>query len=247
MKVILFEQAIDSHIIPIQFTIGQHPLCLLAVKELQVYLSTQKDWLHNFGLDNEQGGPVIGKMFGVLIVETPQNQIGYLAGFSGKLAERNLFSQFVPPVFDTLADDSFLSAGMKRLAEMGMAIKNLKDHQPDGYEKQLQSLQNARKDFSVNLQNQLFEEYHFLNQVGEEKSLLSIFKDEGYKNPPAGAGECAGPKLLQYAFQHELRPLALTEFWWGKSPKSATWKHGQFYSPCKEKCGPILKHMLEGF
>ncbi|RZJ17244.1 MAG: pseudouridylate synthase, partial [Acinetobacter sp.] len=67
-----------------------------------------------------------------------------------------------------------------------------------------------------------------------------------YKNPPAGAGECAAPKLLQYAFQHHFKPLALTEFWWGQSPKSATWKHKHFYAPCKEKCGPILKHMLEG-
>ncbi|RZK01842.1 MAG: pseudouridylate synthase, partial [Flavobacterium sp.] len=74
--------------------------------------------------------------------------------------------------------------------------------------------------------------------------LNEIFNNAGYKNPPAGAAECAGIKLLQYAFLHHMKPLALGEFWWGKSPKSNTWKHGMFYPCCKEKCEPILKHML---
>ena len=82
--------------------------------------------------------------------------------------------------------------------------------------------------------------------AGEEKSLVDLFAIAGYKNPPAGAGECAGPKLLQYAFQHQLKPLAIAEFWWGLSPKSEQWKHKQFYACCKEKCEPILAHMLEG-
>ncbi|MEJ5992921.1 hypothetical protein WG904_00730 [Pedobacter sp. Du54] len=227
-------------------TVKPHPLCLLAVEELQEYLRTQQQWVHNFGLDDRQEGNIIGKMFGVLVVETPQKKIEYLWAFSGKLADRNLFIRFVPPVFDTLCQNSFLSAGMKRLSEMGLKIENLKEQQFDGYEKQVQSLQKERRKFSVALQHRLFESYHFLNQEGDEKSLIQLFKEAGYKNPPAGAGECAAPKLLQYAFQHQLRPLALTEFWWGKSPKSATWKHGHFYAPCKEKCEPILSHMLKG-
>ena len=223
-----------------------HPLCLSAVKGLQHYLSTQKEWEHNFGLDAQRSGPIIGKMFGVLVAENPQKEIKHLWAFSGKLADKNIFSRFVPPVFDTLAENGFLGAGMNKLAEMSAEIKSLKENQPKGYEKHLKTLKNDRKNFSVSLQNQLFESYHFLNQAGEEKSLLDIFKAAGYKNPPAGAGECAAPKLLQHAFLHQLKPLALTEFWWGQSPKSATWKHGHFYAPCKEKCEPILKHMLEG-
>ncbi|MBP8067766.1 MAG: hypothetical protein KAY27_04320, partial [Pedobacter sp.] len=159
-----------------------HPICKPAIEELQRYLTTQKEWAHNFGLNDQQGGPVIGKMFGVLVVETAQKEIRHLWGFSGKLAEKNLFDRFVPPIFDTLAENSFLSSGMRKLNEMGEQIKNLKDHQPEDFEKQLKSLQKERRNFSVALQNQLFESYHFLNQAGEEKSLIAIFKDAGYKN-----------------------------------------------------------------
>lgn len=220
--------------------------CFLAIKDLQHYLQTQNEWEHNFGLIPNQQGPIIGKMFGVLIVENQHKEIGYLSAFSGKLADSNTFTRFVPPVFDTLAEDGFLNEGMKAISKMAACIKTLKETKPHDYERKVQQLVKERKTYSNTLQHRLFESYHFLNQFGEEKSLTDIFKEAGYKNPPAGAGECAAPKLLNHAFQHQLKPLALSEFWWGQSPKSATWKHQQLYSPCKEKCEPILRHMLKG-
>ncbi|MEQ3690673.1 MAG: RluA family pseudouridine synthase, partial [Flavobacterium sp.] len=93
---------------------------------------------------------------------------------------------------------------------------------------------------SVQLQQQLFDNYAFHNQYKKSKSLGEIFKN----NPPAGAGECAAPKLLHYAFQNDLKPIAMAEFWWGESPKSEIKKHKQFYPACTGKCEPILKHML---
>ena len=223
-----------------------HPLCLLAIEELQVYLQNQTDWEHNFGLKDHQIGPIIGKMFGVLVVKNPEHEMGYLSAFSGKLAESNTFERFVPPIFDTLAEDGFLSEGMKEIGKLSVAIKDLKEEQPEGHETYLKILRQDRKSYSIALQNKLFDHYHFLNRTGEEKSLIDIFNAAGYKNPPAGAGECAAPKLLQYAFKNQLTPLYLAEFWWGQSPKSATWKHKQLYTPCKEKCEPILAHMLKG-
>jgi tRNA pseudouridine32 synthase/23S rRNA pseudouridine746 synthase len=93
------------------------------------------------------------------------------------------------------------------------------------------------------LQQKLFAEYSFLNQFGERKSIGEIFNN----NPPAGAGECAAPKLLHYAFEHNLKPIAMAEFWWGQSPKSEIRKHKQFYPACKSKCEPILlSHMING-
>ena len=64
--------------------------------------------------------------------------------------------------------------------------------------------------------------------------------------PPAGAGECAAPKLLQYAFANDLKPITLAEFWWGISPKSAIRKHKNYYPACQSRCKPILTHMLKG-
>lgn len=240
-----FSHTLGAYNLPLSFTLqgNPDPLCELAAAELQNYLTNQQDWQHNFGLA-ESKGMVIGKMFGVLVVETEHHEIGYLAAFSGKLAGSNSHTKFVPPVFDLLAENSFLNKGMEELTMMGQEIKKLKDLDAVVNKELIISLKTKRRQYSIALQNEIFNHYHFLNQAGEEKSLIDIFATAGYKNPPAGAGECAGPKLLQFAFKHNMKPLALTEFWWGLSPKSVTWKHGHFYAPCKEKCEPILKHML---
>jgi tRNA pseudouridine32 synthase / 23S rRNA pseudouridine746 synthase len=182
-------------------------------------------------------------MFGVLVVKTEAGDIGYLSAFSGKLAGGNVHSRFVPPVFDSLTDNSFLNLGMQELTRINDEIKKLEED-PDNNSEQIKKLKALRSEHSSALQHELFEHYHFLNQRGESKSLNEIFKEAGYRNPPSGAGECAGPKLLQYAFLHNMKPIALTEFWWGQSPKSDQWVHGQFYKCCKEKCDPILAHML---
>ena len=102
-----------------------------------------------------------------------------------------------------------------------------------------------RKKTSAILQNTLFEKYRFLNQQKETKGLLAIFNNPSSR-PPAGAGDCSAPKLLQYAFKHHLTPIALAEFWWGISPNSEIRKHKNFYPSCQSRCKPILNHMLEG-
>ncbi len=111
---------------------------------------------------------------------------------------------------------------------------------------ELTALKNQRKQLSATLQQQLFDQYHFLNVKGVSKSLGDIFKETTRLTPPSAAGECAAPKLLQYAFLHELQPLAMAEFWWGASPKSEIRKHQYFYGACQGKCQPILEHMLDG-
>ena len=108
------------------------------------------------------------------------------------------------------------------------------------------TLKNLRKTKSNALQNWLFTNYTFLNDESEEKSLLDIFKTALHSQPPAGAGECCAPKLFQYAYKNNLKPIALAEFWWGQSPKSEVRKHKQFYPSCWGKCEPILSHMLKG-
>lgn len=110
-------------------------------------------------------------------------------------------------------------------------------------EKEIADLRHARKEKSVHLQQALFSHYQFLNINGVKKNLHEIFKDIP---KPSGAGECAAPKLLQYAFMNNLQPIALTEFWWGISPASEVRRHRQHYHACMGKCKPILTHMLEG-
>jgi tRNA pseudouridine32 synthase/23S rRNA pseudouridine746 synthase len=111
---------------------------------------------------------------------------------------------------------------------------------------EIEQLKTSRKTRSATLQQQLFSQYRFLNNSGQEKNLLEIFKNTIRELPPAGAGDCAAPKLLQYAFKNQLTPLALAEFWWGASPKSQIRQHKNFYPSCLGKCQPILSHMLAG-
>ena len=112
--------------------------------------------------------------------------------------------------------------------------------------KLIQALKHKRKTLSARLQKQLFDSYTFLNAIGESKSASTIFEPTTLKVPPAGVGDCCAPKLLQYAYRHQLTPVAMAEFWWGVSPKKEIRKHGYFYPACKSKCEPILGHMLKG-
>lgn len=326
-----FKQTLDGAAdLPDKFTFPfyyePHPLCVLAAQELQEHLLTQTEWQHNFGLTGDLE-TAIGKMFGVLLVQNRKGELGYLAAFSGKLADSNNWSYFVPPVFDMLSESSFyqqqqatinqLNEFIRQLesnpkiqhhqhtldTEIALSHEHIKAHRDamiegrkhrkqqrqqgekqlsaKGYEllcrqlanesiiqkKQLElltqhwddrinavkqalasfiepieAIKNQRKALSASLQKELFEQYRFLNSSGEFKSISDLFGE----TPPAGAGECAAPKLLHYAFLHNLKPLAMAEFWWGASPKSEIRQHQQFYPACHNKCQPILSHMLKG-
>lgn len=292
-----------------------HPLTVMAAREVQDYLASRTDWTEELSE---------GKMFGVLIVQTPEGKVGYLAAFSGNLAGSNLHSFFVPPVYDLLQPDGFfrieeanISAINKRikelessrqLTEMRTALaecrarvdrtladakqqmkeakivreqrrsegageeeqkamiresqfqkaeykrleKRLKEEMQqqaeelENQEQLIRQLKQERKTRSAALQQKLFEQFRMLNAKGEVKNLCELFKDTPQGTPPAGTGECALPKMLQYAYQHRLKPLAMGEFWCGKSPKEEVRHEGHFYPSCKGKCAPILKHMLIG-
>jgi len=304
-----------------------HPLALMASEELQQYLRHQQSWEHDFGFQPPFDSHTSGKMFGVLIVETPQGELAYLAAFSGKLAGSVHHPGFVPPVFDMLDPQGFFRRGEEELnainseidlldssseliearkrlldleeaanRELSVARERFKDakiargklraqleaegdetlllkeshrlnqesrsqqfaykdlariwkdkrseatHNLAQKEARLLHLKQLRKNKSNALQDLLFEEYRFLNEQGMGKSLRSIFENV---TPPAGAGDCAAPKMLQYAFQQGLRPVCMAEFWWGKSPETEIRVHQQFYPACRGKCKPILGHMLE--
>ena len=105
------------------------------------------------------------------------------------------------------------------------------------------ALQTQRADESRGLMQQVHDTYAIVNARGERRRLRELFAPG---EPPAGAGDCAGPKLFGYAFAHELRPLAMAEFWWGASPATGDRHHGRYYPSCRGKCGPIVPFMLEG-
>lgn len=124
-------------------------------------------------------------------------------------------------------------------AELHRMKKRLAEATPIADE--LEDLRRKRREMSEDLQRWLFSQYKLLNYKGEEKTVLEIFYPQ---LPPAATGDCCAPKLLQYAYAHGLKPLQLTEFWWGASPKGEIRHHLHFYPPCKGRCIPLMRWMI---
>ncbi len=323
-----FKKPVSHLALPEKFTYPfhytPHPLCVLAAEEVKEYIASRKEWQEELAS---------GKMFGVLIVQTDngitnneENQIGYLAAFSGNLGGKNLHPYFVPPVYDLLQPEGFFKIEEEQISAINIRIRELENsssyldskekwkieteqakavlnqakaelkmakeareirrqsspelseeeqasliresqYQKAEYKRlekewkkrleeletevrhfdiEIERLKTERKERSAALQRKLFEQFRMLNAQGEVKDLYTIFEQTVQKVPPAGAGECALPKLLQYAYLHQLKPLAMAEFWWGDSPKNEIRHHGYYYPSCKGKCEPILQHMLQG-
>lgn len=146
---------------------------------------------------------------------------------------------------ELIRESQYQKAEYKRLERKWKERLSEIESEIDDFEKKVESLKTERKERSAALQRKLFEQFGMLNTKGEVKDLCTIFEQTVQKTPPAGAGECALPKLLQYAYLHQMRPLAMAEFWWGDSPKNEVRRHGYYYPSCKGKCEPILQHMLQ--
>lgn len=137
-----------------------------------------------------------------------------------------------------IRESQFQKAEYKRLE------KRLKDQlqhlqeKADQYRERLEQMKQERKSRSARLQKELFGQFHMLNARGESKDLCELFLDTPQGTPPAGTGECALPKLLQYAYLHQLKPLAMGEFWWGNSPKTRYAVTGIFILPAAESVPP---------
>lgn len=147
---------------------------------------------------------------------------------------------------EMIRESQFQKAEYKRLEHAWKEKIAALQAQTEEREQQISALKAERKTRSAALQQKLFERFKLLNYRGEAKNLCEIFSQTVHKTPPAGAGECAAPKLLQQAYLHGWKPIVMAEFWWGASPKTEIRHHGHYYPSCKGKCGPILHHMLQG-
>lgn len=161
---------------------------------------------------------------------------------------------------EMIRESQFMKAELRRLKK-SLSEKTALETEFEDYQENILRLKQLRKQLSDALQQWLFSQFRMLNQEGESKDLLEIFRDEALKEypqaaiatsriaalkmvPPAGSGECCEPKLLQYAYQHGYKPLQMAMFWWGESPKEEIRHHLQFYPACNGKCKPILHWML---
>jgi len=309
-----------------------HLLSIQAVNEVVAFLkgNAEQHFLPTKAEESFVHDIKEGKMFGVLVVERMaedggDNEIGYLAGYSGQIGGRSDWEGFVPAIFDYLQPDGYFKqheaeivgvskeiallenseeysrarqalTDVKQQAEREIAdykammqrskmernerrqvlrevsnkaelgdkmvresqfqkaeLRRIKkrwaaeiahvEADVQQIETKLTALRQRRHAMSDALQQWLFSQFVLLNAHDERRSLLEIWKNE---LPPAGAGECCEPRLLQWAFRHRMRPLCIAMFWWGESPKEEVRHHLQFYPACNSKCKPILTWMLRG-
>lgn len=165
-----------------------------------------------------------------------------------KLA-RDLRRQSQPSPEETEAmvrESQYQKAELKRLKEHHARQIETAQAAVDTRLSAINRLKTERKERSAALQQRLFRQFRIWNYRGEVKDLCELFADTTTHTPPAGAGECAAPRLLQYAYLHRLQPLAMAEFWWGASPVGEIRHQGYYYPACKGKCEPILRHVLQG-
>ena len=145
-----------------------------------------------------------------------------------------------------IRESQFLKAELKRMKKHHEELLAPLQQRVNNHHRTIALLRQQRKQKSDALQTWLFEHFVVRNGKGETRNLCEIFRKTPAGVPPSGAGECCAPKLLQYAFTHNLQPLAIAEFWWGKSPIGEIRNHGECYPACQGKCRPILDFMLEG-
>ena len=147
---------------------------------------------------------------------------------------------------ELIRDSQHQKAEFARLKKRWREELTQRSAEIDAYQREIDALRLERKRRSEELQMWIFEQFVMLNARGEKLNLCEIFAPTPQRIPPAGAGECAAPKLLQYAYLNGLEPLAMAEFWQGRSPRGEVRRHGAFYPSCQGKCGPILGFMLQG-
>ena len=146
---------------------------------------------------------------------------------------------------ELLNQSRFEKAELKRIRQrLDGELQEILDEK-DTFYRHITDMKAHRKAMSEALQERIFRLFIVKNARGEARDLVDVFKPLGTL-PPAGAGECCAPRLLNYAFNHELKPLCMAEFWWGASPVGEVRHHGHFYPACRSKCKPILEFMLQG-
>ncbi len=294
------------------FDYQPHPLVEVAREELCRYISSVSDWQSELSR---------GKMFGVLVVENAQGQLGFLAAFSGYLAKKTQHEHFVPPILDLQEEGGFFAVEEANISQINREIAALDSSgQIEAITSQLESIteqesreisilkqeyataraerhaqrqkgsdieqlnaqsqrqkgilrrrelefrtlreplearlkelrelkaamSKERAQRSAALQRLTFSRVQPLNAKGDRRDLIKIFEEHNATTPPAGSGECAGPKLMHYAYANGLTPIAMGEFWWGESTRGEVRHHLHYYAACRGKCHPILSYMLQG-
>ena len=100
------------------FCYEPHPACIKAAEMVQEYISSVDEWQEEINK---------GKMFGVLIAEDAEGRTGFLAAFSGLLANSNNHPYFVPAVYDILQPNGYFKTHEEEISNINRKVKSLEN------------------------------------------------------------------------------------------------------------------------
>ncbi|MCR5046154.1 MAG: RluA family pseudouridine synthase [Treponema sp.] len=171
-------------------------------------------------------------MFGALVCSDSEGKRTVLRAFSGSFNGKWNHEGWAPPLFDEEKYNSAISINDKKIHELSEVPPNESAEEKSARDKERLELCNQTLE-------RIYSLYRFCCFDGKWRTFKDISKG---KLLPTGTGDCAEPKLLSEAFEKNLLPLSMAEFYWGKAntrllPKS-------FYPPCDEKCALILPAIL---
>lgn len=181
-----------------------------------------------------------GVMIGSLVCwnKTEQRRVVlYAVSGNGKilLSENTASEIFIPSLVSVSEIENALLKNDRLIHELTEEINN-------PHSNSIEELLEKRKALTTESLANVFSLYRFTRFDGKKISLNDIIKKHNYKLPPTGTGDCCAPKLLSYAFEHELEPVSMDEVYYGGNTKNKI--SGESYPPCDERCGYILPEIL---
>jgi len=209
-----FKKDISGIEIPDKFTFPfyyePNLLAKIAAKELQEYLEKQTEFKHEFGIKDSTAKNALGKMFGVLVVKNTDGDLGYLASFSGKLADESLPNKFVPPIFNMRTQGSFYEQGEKEIEKIGGKIQQLKKDKSYLLNKKLlkKHTEYVKKDLAIQRK-----------KMRTSKHLRKHQKEEARLRLDDKSFEVFTKKLIQESFNDQFFYRELQEYYEDKIKK----------------------------
>jgi tRNA pseudouridine32 synthase/23S rRNA pseudouridine746 synthase len=209
-----FKKDISGIEIPDKFTFPfyyePNLLAKIAAKELQEYLEKQTEFKHEFGIKDSTAKNALGKMFGVLVVKNTDGDLGYLASFSGKLADESLPNKFVPPIFNMRTQGSFYEQGEKEIEKIGGKIQQLKKDKNYLLNKKLlkKHTEYVKKDLAIQRK-----------KMRTSKHLRKHQKEEARLRLDDKSFEVFTKKLIQESFNDQFFYRELQEYYEDKIKK----------------------------
>lgn len=196
--------------------------------------------------------PQTGFMIGSLVCTDPAGEkvvLKTISGIANKLEKTGLCpasdkSIYVDPIVSNDEIHKAYEANDREIHRLTAIIQQGKDTE----EGTIKELKNIRTNLCTESLLAIHKLYRFHCADGSVKTIDQIREERGRTQlTQTGTGECCAPKLLNYAFSHNLHPVSMAETYVTLSDLNSQLKGAGSLTlcpPCDSRCGVLLPSML---